>query len=181
MAALWCAVDYDGNVYVIREHFEAGKDITYHSNKIKQICSSLNWHKNRFGEIDAIIDSAANQKTLASAKSVTELFREEGIYVNPQVNKDMWSGIQRVKKYLKSADGKTKLYIFKNCVNLIREFKCYWWGEGDNPKKKDDHALDALRYFIMTKPENVMPKKPKTAIQKDKERLFKEILNERKR
>lgn len=181
LAALWCAVDYDGNVYVIREHFEAGKDIIYHSNKIKQICSMLNWHKNRFGEIDAIIDSAANQKTLASTKSVTELFREEGIFVNPQVNKDMWSGIQRVKKYLKSADGKTKLYIFKNCVNLIREFKCYWWGEGDNPKKKDDHALDALRYYLMKKPENVMPKKPKTAIQKDKERLFKEILNERKR
>jgi hypothetical protein len=33
----------------------------------------------------------------------------------------------------------------------------------------------------MTKPENIPPKKPKTEIQKDKERLFRKIMNERKK
>jgi hypothetical protein len=33
----------------------------------------------------------------------------------------------------------------------------------------------------MTKPENTMPKQGKTEIQKDKERLIKKIMNERKR
>lgn len=180
LAALWFAIDYDGNVYVIREHFEGGKDVSYHSQVIKDICIKLGWESDRFGRYRAIIDSAANQKTLASCKSVTELFCEQGILVNPYVNKDMWSGIQTVKRYLKSADGKSKLFIFKNCVNLIREFKSYWWGNGDNPKKTDDHALDALRYYIMSKPQSTSPKKEKTAIQKDKERLFRQILNERK-
>jgi hypothetical protein len=92
----------------------------------------------------------------------------------------MFTGIQRVKEYLKINDGKPKLYIFKNCVNLIREIKSYRWGEGDVPKKADDHALDELRYYLMTKPNNSPPPQEKTQIQKDKERLYRKILNERK-
>ncbi len=176
----WYAVDYDGNVYVLAEHFEAKKDVFYHSQKIKEISESLGWKKTSSGQIEALIDSAANQKTLASVKSVTELFFECGIAVNPNVNKDMFSGIARVKEYLKIVNGKPKLYIFKNCVNLIRELKSYRWGEGENPKKTDDHALDELRYYLMRKPSLAPPKKQKSEVQKDKERLYRQILNERK-
>lgn len=181
LSAHWYAVDFDGNVYVVAEHFEAGKDINYHAQKIKEISESLGWKKDRFGRLSALIDSAANQKTLASNKSVTELFCELGINVNPKVNKDMFSGIQRVKQYLGTTDLKPKLKIFPNCVNLIRELKSYRWGDGDNPKKIDDHSLDELRYYLMTKPENSPLKKEKSDIQKDKERRFKKIINERKR
>lgn len=181
LAALWFAVDYDSNVYVVAEHFEAGQDVEYHSKKIKEISDAIGWKRDSYGRINALIDSAANQKTLSSLKSVTELFTERGINVNPKVNKDIFSGIQRVKQYLKVNDGKTKLYIFPSCVNLIRELKTYRWGYGDNPKKVDDHAADCLRYYIMTKPINLPPKKGKTEIQKDKERLIRKIMNERKK
>ncbi len=180
LSAHWYAVDFDGNVYVCAEHFEAKKDIEYHSNKINQISNKLGWKRDYMGRIEAIIDSAANQRTLAGVKSVCELFCDYGILVNPNVNKDMFSGIQRVKEYLKIVNGKAKLYIFKNCVNLIREIKSYWWGDGDNPKKLDDHALDELRYYIMRKPSSSPLKPQKTQIQKDKERLFRKILNERR-
>ena len=181
LSAHWYAVDYDGNVYVVAEWFEAGRDVSYHAEKIKQISASIGWKKDAKGRINALIDSAANQRTLASQKSVTELFFDFGINVNPRVNKDMFVGIQRVKQYLKVNDGKTKLYIFPTCVNLIRELKSYRWGDGENPKKVDDHALDELRYYIMTRPETPMPKKQKTEIQKDKERLFRKIMHERKK
>ena len=128
-----------------------------------------------YGRVNALIDSAANQKTLAGIKSVTELFYDNGILVNPKVNKDMFSGIERVKSYLKINGGKPRLFIFKNCVNLIRELKSYRWGEGDNPKKYDDHSLDELRYYIMTKPSLSQPKKEKSIITRDKERLYKKI------
>ena len=181
LSAHWYAVDYDGNVYVVAEHFEAGKDVVYHSNKIKEICARLNWKKDVQGRYHTLIDSAANQRTLASSKNVVELFYECGIIANPNVNKDMFSGIQRVKQYLKVKDNKSKIYIFPSCVNLIRELKTYRWGEGENPKKIDDHALDELRYYLMTKPENAPPKIQKTEIQKDKERLIRKIMNERKK
>ncbi len=181
LSAHWYSVDFDGNVYVIAEHYEAGKDLGYHAKKIKEICDRLGWKRDFTGKISAFIDSAANQKTLASNKSVTELFYELGINANPKVNKDTFSGIQRVKQYLKVDNGQSKLRIFPWCVNLIRELKSYRWGSGESPIKKDDHSLDELRYYLMTKPENLAPKKLKTAIQMDKEKLFKKIMNERKK
>lgn len=166
------AVDYDNNIYVIAEHFEAKKGIEYHANAIKSICKKLDWPKTSLGYIYALIDSAANQKTLASEKSVSELFYDYQIMVNPKVNKDLFSGIQRVKTYLKNAKGESKLFIFKTCTNLIRELKSYFWGDADHPIKKDDHCLDELRYYIMSRPENAKPKPQKSEIQKDKERLI---------
>ena len=175
------AVDYDGTVYVIAEHFEAEKTVDYHAQRIKEICARLGWKTDGGGRIRALIDSAANQQTLSAVKSVSELFYEQGINVNPNVNKDLFSGIQRVKQYLHPVNGKPRLYIFSTCVNLIRELKSYRWGDADAPKKVDDHALDELRYYIMTKPENYSPKREKTLIEKDKERLFRKILNERRK
>ena len=174
LSAHWYAVDFDGNVYVIAEHYQAQKDIIFHSQKIKEICDNLNWHR-RNGYINALIDSAASQRTLASTKSVADLFYDNGILVNTNVNKDVFSGIQRVKSYFKNANGKARLFIFKNCTNMIREIKTYRWGDGDNPIKKDDHAVDELRYYIMSKPENKESKPAKNLIQRDKERLIRKI------
>ncbi len=174
LSAHWYAVDFDGNVYVIAEHYQAQKDIIFHSQKIKEICDNLNWHR-RNGYINALIDSAASQRTLASTKSVADLFYDNGILVNTNVNKDVFSGIQRVKSYFKNANGKARLFIFKNCTNMIREIKTYRWGDGDNPIKKDDHAVDELRYYIMSKPENKEAKPAKNLIQRDKERLIRKI------
>ena len=93
---------------------------------------------------------------------------EQGINVNPKVNKDLFSGIARVKEYLKSG----RLYIFSSCVNLIREIKGYFWKDSDTPLKKDDHALDELRYFLSSRPDAPPEKKVKTPIELDKERLI---------
>ncbi len=176
----WYAVDYDNNVYVVAEHFEAGKTVDYHAEKIKEISRQLSWRHGRNGMIEALIDSAANQKTLASNKSVTELFYDNGILVNPNVNKDLFAGISRVKSYLKNAKGESKLFIFSCCTNLIREFKKYYWGVGDIPRKVDDHALDELRYFIMTRPENKPPEPEKSAITLDKEKRYRKLLLQRR-
>lgn len=173
LSAHFYAVDFDDNVYVVAEHYVAEKDVTYHAEKIKEIADRLGWKRTN-GKLLALIDSAAGQKTLSSQKTVVELFNENGILVNPKVNKDMFSGIAVVKSYLKSADGKPHLFIFKNCVNLIREIKSYFWGDGDNPIKKDDHSLDELRYYLMTRPRNNYKPK-KTEIQKDRERLARKL------
>lgn len=175
LSAHWYCVDFDGNVYVVAESYEAKRDIDYHAQRIKEISAQLGWHTDFQGRICALIDSAANQRTLASSKSVSELFYERGINVNANVNKDLFAGIARVKSYLKGENGVPKLYIFENCVNLIRELKGYFWGEGDIPRKKDDHALDELRYYLMTKPHGEPPEKELTAVQKDKARLLRRL------
>lgn len=175
LSAHFYAVDYDGNVYVVAEHYASGQTVEYHAQKIKEIAKSLGWKTDSKGFYRALIDSAATQRTLASEKNVVELFYENQILTNPKVNKDLFSGISVVKSYLKNANGVPRLFIFKNCVNMIREIKSYWWGDGDNPIKKDDHSLDELRYYLMTKPNACFQKIEKTEIQRDKEKMARKL------
>ncbi len=169
------ARDYDDNVYVVAEHFEENKTVEYHAKKILSIATELDWKRLRNGMIESLIDSAAKQRTLSSEKNVVDLFYEQGILVNPNVNKDILSGISKVKTYLKNINGKSKLFIFSSCTNLIRELKTYRWGVGDNPIKKDDHCLDELRYYLMSLSSPKQRLKTKTEIQKDKEKLINKL------
>ncbi|MDE7300689.1 MAG: hypothetical protein K2N47_00820, partial [Clostridia bacterium] len=152
LSAHWYAVDWDGNIYVVAEHFAAGKDIDYHSRCIREISIALGWKTDQKGRLSALIDSAANQRTLAAVKSVSELFSEKGILVNPKVNKDVFAGVCRVKEYLKRGNGMPDIFIFDNCTNMIAEFSTYFWADGDTPVKRDDHCMDELRYFVMSRP-----------------------------
>lgn len=178
------ASDYDGNIYVVAEHYECEWSIEAHAAEIHRIADSLDWPRDGSGRLRAIVDSAANQRTLSGERSVVELFYDHGLILNTKVIKDRWSGIQRVKQYLLPRPhpniktwprGKPKLFIFENCPMMIREMKGYRWASsGDGPIKRDDHAMDDLRYFIMTRPIGTpMPKAPKTMIEKDKDRLSK--------
>lgn len=180
LSAHWYAVDYDDNVYVTYEHFAAGKDIDYHAGEIRRISKLLGWKTDSKGRICALIDSAAKQHTLSGVKSVCELFYERDILVNPDVDKDLFTGIARVKSYLNTKNGLPNLYIFNTCVNLIRELKGYFWGSGDVPKKTDDHALDELRYYLMSRPKKLPPEQEKSPVQKDKERRWRKLAGARK-
>ncbi len=168
----WYAVDYDGNVYVVAEHFEAGLGVKEHCDKIKKISDALGWKRMRSGALYALIDSAANQRTLSSHGSVTELFCENGIAANPKVEKNLFAGINRVKSYLAGENGVPRLFVFSTCRNMIREFKGYKYGADDAPVKRDDHALDELRYYLMTKPANSPPSLEKGELARFKERLM---------
>ena len=169
LACLFFAVDWDGVIYVVGEWYEAGREVGYHADKILDLADKLDWKRGSDGRLHALIDSAAGQRTLSGSKSVAELFFEHGIAVDTRVNKELWSGIARVKQYF--AEGRIK--IFSCCDNLIRELKSYWWGTGDSPVKKDDHALDALRYFVMSRPQPARRENGElTIVQKDKQKLI---------
>ena len=179
LSAHWYAVDFDDNVYVLYEHFAAGRDVDYHATELKRISNMLGWKRDNKGRLCALIDSAAKQRTLSGVKSVAELFYERDILVNTDVEKDLFSGIARVKSYLNQKNGLPNIYIFSCCTNLIRELKSYFWGSGDTPRKTDDHCLDEMRYYLMSRPKKLPPETPKSAIQKDKEKLWRRIKNGR--
>lgn len=180
LSAHWYAVDFDDNVYVVAEHYVAGKDIDFHADAIKRISDSIGWKRDEKGRICALIDSAAKQRTLSGVKSVVELFYERGILVNPNVEKDLFSGIARVKSYLRRDNGLPNIYIFSNCFNLVRELKKYFWGAGDAPRKEDDHCLDEMRYYLMSRPKHNALKEEKTLAMKTKEKLLRKISHGRR-
>ena len=180
LSAHFYAVDWDGNVYVVAEHYAAGRDIDYHARAILDLCDRLGWRRDARGRVEALIDSAASQRTLAAEKSVAELFAERGILADMRVEKDLFSGIERVKSYLNRENGLPDLYLFSGCVNMIREFKSYFWGSGDAPVKRDDHAMDELRYFLMSRPRSPQPESVPSAVAKDKERRIRALLRARR-
>ncbi|MCI9010317.1 MAG: hypothetical protein HFE27_03955 [Clostridia bacterium] len=179
LSAHWYAVDYDGNVYVVAEHYAAGLDVDSHANALHEISRKIGWKTDGKGRIHALIDAAATQRTLASMKSVSELFYERGILVNPRVNKDVFSGIAQVKAYLNRKNGLPNLYIFENCTHMIREMKGYFWRNGESPEKHDDHAMDELRYYLMTRPKNVPPQPEESAVKRDKEKRIRALRQRR--
>lgn len=62
-------------------------------------------------------------------------------------------GINMVREYLQvDKEGKTRLLFTSNVKNTLKEFRLYKWdskSKRDVVKKKDDHAMDSLRYGIM--------------------------------
>lgn len=181
LSAHWYCVDWDGNIYVVAEHFASGKDVEFHANAIKEISAGLGWKTDARGRIAALIDSAANQRTLAASKSVAELFCERGIIVNTNVNKDVFAGISRVKSFLKRGNGEPDIFVFDCCKNMIAEFKTYFWASGDTPVKRDDHCMDELRYFIMTRPKPPEKQVEVSPVLKDKMRRIRELNRGRKK
>ena len=67
-------------------------------------------------------------------------------------NKEIIPGIERVRSWLRTADGYVRLYITDNCVNTIAELNAYSYPEsgGDKPIDKNNHLLDGIRYIFNT-------------------------------
>ena len=162
----WYAVDHDGNVYVVAEHYRSGWSITGHMREIERISREMDWRRDTYGHLSCVMDAAADQRTIQSEKTVAELFRREGLNVNTNVNKSRYAGIQTVKQYLETRPhydeqrwpkGKPRLFIFACCTGMIREIKKYRWKESNSGKEEpmgvDDHAMDDLRYYLMTRPQ----------------------------
>ena len=84
-----------------------------------------------------------------SAEAFQLELRKRGIHV-VHANNNVENGIQVMTSEMK----KGNLFICEECVNTIREIQSYVWDSKaaekgyDEPLKKDDHAIDALRYCI---------------------------------
>jgi phage terminase large subunit-like protein len=161
-AWLWHAVNPDGRVFTFFEHYESGHTVDYHARKVHEINKALG----RAPEIYIGDPSIRNTDPITG----TSIHQEYIKYGVPIVlgNNDVVAGINRVAQYLKpAADGQPNLLVTRNCVNLIWEMQRYRWKVYANKKlnaannkyeqahKRHDHATDALRYMIMSRPDLV--------------------------
>ena len=86
-----------------------------------------------------------------SASSFITALRLQGYYVINGKN-DVLSGIRR----LSSLFAMNRVRIHESCTGLISELQMYIWDEKaaqngeERPLKVNDHAPDALRYYVMT-------------------------------
>lgn len=158
-AWLWAAVGPDGQVIIHNEHYEGGQIVQYHAERVHQI----NREHERLPDYYVGDPSIRNTDPITGTSVLLE-YQEAGVPIVPG-NNDVSAGINRVARYLEGIDGRPRLYITRNCANLLKEIQRYHWStwatkkhnfeknKKEEPHKKDDHACDALRYIIASRPE----------------------------
>jgi len=148
-ACLNACVDDNGTIYITKEFYEQNKRVSEVADAVRD------WNPGMW-----LIDPAAkikNVNKLGSLYSLFDEYNDNGIMAYPAEN-DVNAGINRVAEYFKL----NKLKIFSNCKNLIHEIERYHWAEEretvqgivvPKPFKSLDHACDAMRYLVMSRPQ----------------------------
>lgn len=135
-------IDNDGNMHVLNE-----------------------WYKTKQIEPDIIKEARLLHEAYGveafiydpSAAALAAGMRAQGLHMQAAQN-DIQEGLQSVRSRLVvSGDGRHRLSVDPSCENLIREFESYENKKDpstgmytDVPKKENDHAMDALRYAIVS-------------------------------
>jgi len=152
-ACLWAAIDPDdGTVIIYRELYERG--LTADELKIRM--TSL--ERDEIREIPGVLDTAAWNRTGYTGPTIGESLCKQpyGHKLRP-ADKNRIGGKQQIHAHLKPdpRSGRPKLVIFETCRNLIRELSSIpvsQTNSEDVDTHAEDHAYDALRYLLMSRP-----------------------------
>jgi phage terminase large subunit-like protein len=161
-AWLWHAVGPGGQVLTFAEHYAAEMTADQHAAVL--LAREMEWRRPveyRIGD-----PSIANrQQAQGIVNSIHLDYLRAGVNIILGDN-NVEAGINRVRRYLMCAPGQTPRWqCTTDCVNLIREMRHYRWKTYISPKmrdrvnkfevplKKNDHACDSLRYFLMSRPD----------------------------
>lgn len=135
-AVVWGAQDPESRViYIYSEHYEAHAEPVVHAKAIK---ARGEW-------VIGAIDPASNGKSQVDGKALIDLYENEGLHLVSADN-SVEAGIYKVGQAIASG----QLKILNSCKNTLSEYRTYSRDENGKIVKKKDHAMDALRYFMMT-------------------------------
>ena len=155
-AFLLGAFDKNGRVIIYKEYYVSGKIVKENAKAIGEILDELNL---RF-KIDYIVADPSTRNTdPISGTSIQQEYAEHGIYL-ALGNNDVKAGINRVYSRFQNK----QLYVTTDCEKTKWELLRYRWDKfasekttaksnlKETPMKKNDHACDALRYGIVSRP-----------------------------
>jgi len=151
---LWFAVAPGGTVYVYRELYLKRTLSTEIARRVRElsageriaytVASPDAWQKRGLRETGDI-----------AGESIAEVFQSGGVPLIRADNSRI-AGWMRVREYFGSAeDGQPRLRIMEPCQNLIRTLPLLTFDAHDAEDVSDnceDHAAEALRYGLMSRP-----------------------------
>lgn len=151
-AVVWAAIDPDdGTVIVYRELYQRGLV----ADELKMAMTTM--EREEIRGIPGVLDTAAWNKVGYSGPTIGEqLVRQPYGHKLRPADKNRIAGKVQIHQYLKKDEfGKPRLLIFNTCHNLIRELTSIPISDTnseDVDTHADDHAYDALRYLLMSRP-----------------------------
>lgn len=152
---LWHAADGDGRVFTYRELYVRAMRADEVAKKMREL--SANEH---IAYTVASPDMWQKRGAVLRAEGgfegecIAELFAKSGVPLTPADNARV-AGWQRVRGYLAQAqDGLPLWQVFSDCRELIRTLPMLVFSQHDREDAADgeDHAPEALRYALMSRP-----------------------------
>jgi hypothetical protein len=151
---LWFAVSPGNRVYAYREYYETHV-LSSETAKRVHALSGGETIAYTAASPDAWQCRGMNASGDLSGMSIAEVFVHGGVPLIKADNSRI-PGWQRVREYLADADdGLPRLLIFESCTNLIRTLPMLTFDEKhaeDVAGNCEDHAPEALRYGLMSRP-----------------------------
>lgn len=135
-AVVWISQDPKSKIYYVwSEHYVGETLPALHASAIK---ARGEW-------IQGAIDPASNGGSQRDGLTLFSEYENEGLHITV-ANNAVEAGILRTGQLMATS----RLKIFSTCVNLRAEYRMYCRDEKGKIIKKRDHALDALRYGLMS-------------------------------
>lgn len=135
-AAAWGAIDPDSGIhYIYSEHYLGEEKPTVHAEAIR---ARGKW-------IPGTIDPASRGRGQDDGQKLFEQYEENGLLLtkaNNAVTGPLWEIAEAMEQ------GRFK--IFNTCTNILNEYRLYRRDEKGRIVKKDDHIMDAMRYWWNT-------------------------------
>ena len=148
---LWAAVDpEDKTIIIYRELYQKGLTGNALADKITQM------EEPEIKSIPGVLDTAAWARTGYSGPTIGEILVNKGHKLR-RADKNRVAGKVQIHEYLRKRpeNNRPRLQIVGNCKNLIRELQgipLSKTNSEDVDTKASDHAYDALRYMLMSRP-----------------------------
>ena len=152
---LWAAVDPDDKTIIIyRELYRKGLTGEALADTITDM------EQYEIKSVPGVLDTAAWARTGYTGPTIGETLVNRGHKLR-RADKNRIAGKTQIHEYLRQRDGgRPRLQIFSSCVNLIKELQGIPLSS-KNPEDVDthasDHAYDALRYLLMSRPRTDHP------------------------
>ena len=149
-ACIWAAVDSsDGTLIIYRELYRKGL------TGVDLGCIITEMEIEDPFSVPGVLDTSAWAKTGTTGPTVGEALQREGHKLR-RADKNRIQGKIQIHEYLKlQQSGRPNIQIFNTCPNLIRELQSIPLDKNnseDVDTHAPDHAYDALRYLIMSRP-----------------------------
>jgi hypothetical protein len=149
-ACIWASVDSDdGTLIVYRELYKKGLT----GEDLASMITNMELEDPY--SVQGVLDTSAWARTGTTGPTVGETLQKAGHKLR-RADKNRIQGKIQIHEYLRiQSSGRPKIQIFSSCPNLIKELQGIPL-DRNNPEDVDthapDHAYDALRYLIMSRP-----------------------------
>lgn len=148
---LWAVIDpEDKTIIIYRELYKKGLTGEALGDTLTEM------EEQEISSITGVLDTAAWARTGYTGPTIGEILVNKGHKLR-RADKNRLAGKTQIHEYLRknNSTGRPKLQIFNTCRNLIKELQAIPVSK-TNPEDVDthaaDHAYDALRYLVMSRP-----------------------------